>query len=221
MARTGSTVARIERLEAALIRAKKLPEGTVFKSLEMSSLVGASWNSLRSWCDAAPHLEDENCYIRGDNGSKYQFNPVATIEGLLKVFRTEVERSKRKNKDFRKSIGIELEEEDLSLDAKELADRIDVTLRLERAKLDQQLRSDTRIWTDFIEGYNRKVVGGIMGGSTRVDAANRLPPAVKVGIREYLLEVAANTHAEAEEFVEAWRANLLQARAGRTIEATR
>ena len=96
---------QVRRLTLARERAKELPRGTVLASLDMSKLIGVNWPTLRAWCDDVPALEMNGAVVRGGNGTKYEFKPLKTIDGLLRHFRAIQASALKKQKRVRQMVG--------------------------------------------------------------------------------------------------------------------
>lgn len=211
MARGTNTSGRIKRLEHALEQARKLPKKTVLESNPMRELLGYSWVQLRSWCDDYPHIEASGAFIRGGNGVAWQFKPLATVEALLAQFRSETEQNNRRNRRLQQAVGVDLPETESSASLEETAKLVRLTLDVQKSKLDQGFYTPATTVMDFLDGYNRVVVEGILGAETEADPTGRLEPEVREAMNEALRNLAVRVHARAEAFIGEYRARAEQA----------
>ena len=83
---TVPATARLRELNRALEQARKLPKKDTLTSLPMAAMIGVSWPILRGWCRDFEGFAASKAFEAGDNGIKYRFKPVPTIEWLIKHF---------------------------------------------------------------------------------------------------------------------------------------
>jgi len=207
--------ARIRRLEAAKVRADKLPAREVLTFGPMMQLLGVSRPVLVGWADEVEGFEASGAFKRGGNGIEWEFRPRRTVDFLLRHFRKAADGQARKSRELTKSIGVSLAEDDGDVSLAEVKDRVNLTLTVTAAGEKQghyTLAEDVR---SFVTGYNQSVVDGIMGVRTKVDPNGNLPPLLRKQIDEYLRSVATAAHAKAAQFVKDFRAGTEQAGVGR------
>lgn len=214
MTRKGDLTSRLRKLEAALERAKKLARGTVLDAQPMAQLLGFSWVTLREWVDDHPQLEQPGLMIRGGQGVNWEFKPAAFIKALIGVFTAEAEQRREHNREVQRKVGLKLPEAESAASYSETKGLVDLTLTVVAATERQGGYTETGRVTAFIEGYNQRVVNGILGVKTQVDPNGNLPPQVREAMDGYLRSVATGVHELASKFIEECRAGIQQAGAG-------
>ncbi|MBK6800349.1 MAG: hypothetical protein IPG83_02360 [Novosphingobium sp.] len=207
--------ARIRRLEAAKVRADKLPARQVLTFKPMSDLLGVSRQVLTGWADEIDGFETSGAFERGGNGIEWQFKPRKTVAFLLKHFRKAADKQSAKSRELSRSVGVRMADDDEALSMTEVKERVNLTLTVVAAAERQKLYTPTDEVRSVFDGYNQAVVDGIMGVRTKVDPNGNLPPHIRKQVDEYLRSVAAAVHASAQRYIEGINAGSEQAGVGR------
>ncbi len=216
MARAPDISSRIERIERALERALQLDEGIILDAGPMKDLMGFSWPVVRGWCDSIPELEKPGQFIRGGNGIKWQFHPVSFLSALLAHFRGEASRAGEKNRDLQRKVGVTLPSEEQTADLDDVRKLVALSIDVTDTKVRQNFYTPSEEVSEFVDGYNRAVVDGIMGVGSEVDPTGQLPAQVREKVNEALLAVATRVHGNAQKFIEERRARIQQTGVGST-----
>jgi hypothetical protein len=210
MARGPDNSSRIERLQRALERAKTFAKDEVLESGPMCDLLGFSWPTVRGWCDAFPDIEGEGRFTRGGNGIKWRFHPEGFTSAVLAHFANQAEKQGAKNRDLQRRVGVTLPDSEASADLDETRKLVGLTLDINATKVKQGLYVPADQVIEFLDGYNRAVVDGIMGVQTQIDPTGQLPPELRAKNNEALVGVANQVHGKAAIFIEEQRARLQQ-----------
>lgn len=86
---TQPLAARLKKLETALERSASYRIGELISFDPMIALLGVSRPMLRDWCRDIPGFQTSGCFVTGDRGIKWEFEPRATILFLLRHFERE------------------------------------------------------------------------------------------------------------------------------------
>lgn len=202
--------ARIARLQRAEQRAKLMKRGAKLQARPMAELCGVSWNTLKGWCDEYPDIEAKGAATRGGNGIEWEFDPRKTVAVLLQIMRKIRDGQAKKSRTLATAAGITLAAEDEAPSLQETKDLVNLTLTVVSATEKQGGYTPTGDMLDFLDGYNRVVVEGIMGVRTRVDPNGNLPPHIREAVDNHLRAVATEVHGEAMRFIGNRRARLQQ-----------
>lgn len=138
MARSAtSPAARLQRLEAALAKARAMKRGTVLTFEPMMELLGVSRPVLRDWCREIPGFAESGAFEGGGNGIEYRFNPVKTVRFLIRHFTAERDARVAKAREVRRMVaGDRLEglPDDFDLDEIRKMIQVHAALREERQR---------------------------------------------------------------------------------------
>ena len=155
MARTTDTAGRLERLNRALERAKQLPDDTILDAKPMADMIGFSWVTLRDWCDNIAALDGSTAFVRGGNGIKWQFHPMAMVAALIESFRGDAEKSANRNRKLQQQVGVEVPESEHTADLAETRQLISMTLQVQAAEQEQGGFLPMQEVKNFLDGYNQ------------------------------------------------------------------
>jgi hypothetical protein len=206
---------RLKQLEDAKARAAKLKRGAMLSSMPMAEMLRVRWPALRDWCNTIEGFEQSGAFIRGGNGIEWEFNPRATVDYLIKHFRTRIEGQAKKSRAISKAVGVQLPEGEQAPSLAETKELVNLTMTVVSAAEKQKRFIPNETVAAFIEGYNQRAVNGILGVRTRVDPNGNLPASVRKEVDAYLRLVASDLHAEAAQFVEECREGLQSEGTGR------
>jgi hypothetical protein len=214
MARTTDTAGRLERLNRALERAKQLPIDTILDAKPMSDLIGFSWVTLRDWCDNIGALDGSSAFVRGGNGVKWQFHPVAMVSALITAFSADAEKAASRNRDLQRQVGVEVPESERTADLAETRQLISMTLQVQAAEQEQGGFLPAQEVKNFLDGYNQLTVESILGVKSEMDPTGTLPPETIIAIDDLLRAVALRVHERCAEYIETFNAGLRQGGTG-------
>lgn len=206
--------ARLARLDAARPKLAGLKRGEILSAIPMAQLLGVGWPALREWCNTLPGFAASGAFFDGGNGVKYEFQPKKTLDFLTKHFRGVLDRQAADSRRISKAVGVTLPAAETPSLA-ETKDLVNLTLTVVAAADRQGLYVLASDAADFLSGYNRQVVDGIMGVKTKVDPNGNLPPAVRKRVDEYLRSVATEVNLAARKAIGDYRARTRQAGVGR------
>lgn len=216
MARPATNLsARLAKLAQAKARAEKLPQRATLTSKPMSEMIGVTWNVLRDWCSDIDGFETSGAFVRGGNGIEWEFKPRKTIAFLAKHFETRKTAQTKKSRAITKAVGVTLPDDEAPSLA-ETKDLVGLTLAVVAAMERQGLFVLASDAADFLAGYNRRVVEGIMGVKTKIDPNGNLPAQVRADVDGYLRAVATEVDLAAQQAIGDYRARAEQAGTGRT-----
>lgn len=202
--------ARLKKLEAAQVRAEAMPSKTRLDARPMAELLGTTWVSVRDWCDEIPKLESSGAVVRGGNGIKWQFEPKRTIKILIAHFRSTLASQAKKSRQITSAVGVTLTDDGEAPSLSETKDLVNMTVTVVSAAEKQHRYTLSSDVLAFLEGYNQRVLDGILGVRTKVDPNGNLPPHVRASIDNYLRQVATAVHGEAARFIEECKSAGLQ-----------
>lgn len=215
MARSKASLsARLRKLRAARQRIFSLPLGQTLTATPMAKLLGVSWPTLRDWCNEIEGFDQSGAFEAGAEGVEYQFCPVRTVWFLIDYMERESAEQADKNRGLQESAGMTLPDGEDDVTFEEARGLVNMTVTMVSAKREAGEYTPTREWSAFLEGYNQRVVNGILGVSTRVDPNGALPPAVRRQMDSELRDLAATVHQSASKFIEERSASLQQAGTG-------
>ncbi len=203
MARSKASLsARLRKLRTAKQRIFSSPRGEVVTSMPMAKMLGVSWPTLRDWCNEIEGFAESGAFEAGANGIEYQFCPVRTVWFLIEHMERESAEQAEKNRGLQESAGMTLPDSEDDVTFEEARGLVNMTVTMVSAKREAGEYTPTREWSAFLEGYNQRVVNGILGVSTRVDPNGALPPAIRRQMDSELRDLAATVHQSASKFIE-------------------
>ena len=178
-------------------------------SRPMSEMIGVTWNVLRDWCSDIDGFETSGAFIRGGNGIEWEFKPRKTVAFLAKHFGARKTAQTKKSRAITKAVGVTLPDDEAPSLA-ETKDLVNLTLTVVAATAQQGKYGLASEFADFLAGYNRQVVEGIMGVKTKADPNGNLPPDVRKRVDEYLRSVATEVNLAAQKAIGDYRARSQQ-----------
>ena len=209
-----SVSVRLKRLYSARDRVWKTERGAILRGPEMAKLLGVSWATLREWTNEIETFEQSGAFERGGNGMQYEFCPVRTLWFLIDHYDALAGQQAGRNQVMQESTGLDLPETESDVSFEEAKGLVNLTVTVVSAAREQGKYTPTGEWTGFLEGYNGRVVSGILGVGTKVDPNGMLPPAVRADMDRYLRELATSVHDDAVSFIGEYREGLQQAGTG-------
>lgn len=197
-----SLTGRLQKLEAAQARADKVKRGTRYSAKPMAEMLGVTWTSLKDWCDEIAKLESSGAVVRGGNGVEWSFEPKRTVRILVEHFKGAQDRQAKKSREITSAVGVTLTDDGEAPSLSETKDLVNMTVTVVSAAEKQHRYTLSSDVLAFLEGYNQRVLDGILGVRTKVDPNGNLPPHVRASIDNYLRQVATAVHGEAARFIE-------------------
>lgn len=211
MARSKTSIStRLKKLRLAKQRVFDLPRGLVLASVPMAKVLGVTWPTLRDWTNEIDGFEQSGAFERGAQGMEYEFCPVRTLWFLIEHFEQISSDQADKNRGLRQSTGVDLPDDEDDVTFEEARGLVNMTVTMTAAKREQGEYTPTHEWSAFLEGYNQRVVNGILGVSTKVDPNGALPPRTREQMDSELRNLAADVHRAAGKFIEENRAGIQQ-----------
>lgn len=128
-----SPAVRAQRLRSVTLPKAKRIKDRRLSANEMADLLEVHVNSFRKWRRGIPGFAESGCFIEGDRGIGYEFDPVATVQFLIKHYDAEAKALTEKVRRLGKALGADDELGGLpeEMTPGELKTLLDVSMRFQ------------------------------------------------------------------------------------------
>lgn len=205
----------LDRLERAVIEAKKLKRGAVMSSTPMAELIGVSWPVLRGWCRDIPEFAASGAFLSGAQGSNYEFKARDTIKFLLRHFKAIMAGEEKRGRDIARRTGVKLPDGEQHLSLDDTRKQVDLTMTVTAAADKQGRTCDAK----QVESLLRRCFQGwsvsVMSIETEMDPNGNLSPAAREELNRLLRLKCAQGRDGVEKELREFRAHTQQEATGR------